>query len=121
MKHLKTTVRLMARWLVILIASSAVLSASLFASERSAPRVSCNASCAMRCPCCVSKSAPSSPQPSVPAAPRMAVEKSFQLAPLLIYLLAPPHEGRSEISLHQFSLSAPSDAPLYQRHCAYLI
>jgi hypothetical protein len=123
MKQAKTTMMLAARWLVVFAISLVVFSGNVLASKPVAPKQTCNASCAQRCPCCLLK-APA-PNPSTPIAPlsqsRLSVEKNFQFVPLLTLLLAPESETAAETALDSVFDSCRSGAPLYQRHCVYLI
>lgn len=114
---------LAAKCLVILALSLVVMPGNVFASKPIASKKVCNASCAARCPCCISK-APTSDLPA-PLAPtsqsRVSVEKNFNLLPVIVFLLAPTPQTISEQITPDFSLSSRSGAPLYQRHCIYLI
>jgi hypothetical protein len=121
MTQANTAMSVVARWLVVLMTGFMVLSAPVFADAPSAPTKRCDASCAARCPCCVSKPAPASPLPLAPAAPRVAVEKDFQISTLFVVLLTLPSEFGATAFLNDSPCALRSQAPLYQRHCAYLI
>ena len=114
---------LVAQWLVILAFSLVVLPGNAFASSPVTSTEVCNASCAARCPCCVSKAPASSP--SAPLAPtpqsRVSVEKNFQVLPVPAVLLTPVREVTSLALPGVLSLSFGPEAPLHQRHCVYLI
>jgi hypothetical protein len=118
----KKTVLLIARWLAVLVAGFVLLSASLFANIPDGKASRCDKSCAVRCPCCISRNAPArSSGPLAPVSPRVAVEKDFQLAPAIALLLAPAHDGVLTACPFKSDIVARSGARLYQRHCTYLI
>jgi hypothetical protein len=123
MTNAKTTLLQAARWLVIIVTSLVVLPGHVFAARNVAPKSSCAESCDQRCPCCVSKSTPAnSSAPIAPASPtRVAIEKDFQLVPMLAVLLTPACESCLAFIASDFSLSLRNQAPLYQRHCVYLL
>jgi hypothetical protein len=122
MKKAKTMMLLAARWLVVFMTSLVVLSATAFDSAPNPPGKPCTESCAVRCPCCISKGAPShSPAPLAPSSPRVSIDKSFQLIPLIASVITLAGDYDSAPTFSTFLLSARGDAPLYQRHCAYLI
>ena len=114
---------LMARWLVVLAACLVVASGNVVASAPAKAKSSCDASCAKRCPCCVSKSTPANnPAPLVPASStRTAVAKDFQLVPSLYSLPSLDRESLALIPspLSASNLSAP--VPVFIRHCSFLI
>jgi hypothetical protein len=118
----KTMFMQAARWLVVMLTSLMVLQGNVFAARTVTVESSCAASCEQRCPCCLSKS---TPQPSAPIAPasskRVAAEKEFQFVPLLAQLLTPALKPSVAFTAGDFSASLRSLAPLYQRHCIYLI
>ena len=123
MKQAKTTMMLMARWLVVLAASLVVSSGNAFASAPTKAKSSCDASCTKRCPCCISKSAPVNS--SAPLAPvsstRTSVAKDLQLTPLLAaWFAAAPTTASlvpSQLAAPHFSVSLP----VFVRHCTFLI
>jgi hypothetical protein len=122
MARVKTTTLLGAKWLIVLAASLAVLQGSLSASEQGTPQRTCDASCAQRCPCCISKPVPAqTPAPVAPSSARFAVEKNFQLAPVIAVLISSEGDVAAPIpvdfSLQHFSVSLP----VFVRHCAFLI
>jgi hypothetical protein len=122
MTKVRAITLLAAKWLVVLTASLAVLHGTLLASERSAPKTVCSASCAQRCPCCISKPVPArTPAPLAPSSSRLAVEKNFQLAPVIAVLLwshgAVAAPVPVDFSVQHFSVSLP----VFVRHCAFLI
>lgn len=123
MSRAKTTLVLMVRWLVVLVASLVVSSGSGFASAPIKAKSSCTASCSKHCPCCISKSTPAdSATPLAPASStRTAVAKDFQLVALLGALLA-PELGNLKSASFQFSAPHfPPCIPVFLRHCAFLI
>ena len=123
MKQAKTTMRLVARWLVMLAACFVVSSSSGFASAPTQAKSSCTASCSKHCPCCISKSTlADSATPLAPASStRTAVAKDFQLVALLGALLA-PELGNLKSASFQFSAPHfPPCIPVFLRHCAFLI
>ena len=109
-----------ARWLVILM--TAIMLGGLGAvPAKFAPEEQTCTSC-VRCTCCV-KQAPARPTaPLAPASvPKTVVQKEFSI-PLtlsLLPLLVGPSSDVSSFSLPRVYL--PAVAPLYERHCAYLI
>jgi hypothetical protein len=123
MTSAKTTLRQAARWLVVMLTSLVVLQGNVFATRTTAPKSSCAESCDRRCPCCISKSTPAnSSAPLAPASStRVAVEKDFQFVPMLAVLLTPACEACLTFIVSDFSVSLRSQAPLYQRHCVYLL
>lgn len=123
MTSAKTTLLQAARWLVVMLTSLMVLQGNVFAARTVVPKSSCAESCDQRCPCCVSKSTPAnSSAPIAPASStRVAVEKDFQFVPLVALLLTPACESGLAFIASDFSASLRSSAPLYQRHCIYLI
>ena len=123
MNRMKTTMTLMARWLVVLAAGLVVSSGSLFASAPAKAKSSCDASCAKRCPCCISKSAPAnSPAPLAPASStRTFVAKDFQLVPALYSLPSLDRESAPPISSHLSASNLSASVPIFVRHCAFLI
>lgn len=110
-----------ARWVVVLLTTLGVLSAAAFAALPRAGGNTCTESCAAHCPCCISKSSPSSsPDPLAPNPPRISLDKNFQPAPVLALLVPSACEnalGRTPFTSRILSRSRP----LYQQHCAYLI
>ena len=114
---------LMARWLVVMAASLVVSSGSVFASAPTQAKSNCNASCAKRCPCCISKSAPAnSSAPLAPASStRTVVAKDFQLVPLLVSLLAPERAISSPAPSHFSAPHFSASVPVFVRHCTFLI
>ena len=123
MKQAKTTMQLVARWLVMLAACFVVSSSSGFASAPTQAKSSCAASCSKHCPCCISKSAPvDSSAPLAPASPtRTTVAKDFQLMPLLTSLLALDREILTPVPLHFSASYFSASLPLFVRQCAFLI
>jgi hypothetical protein len=123
MTKAKTILRQAERWLVIIVTSLVVLSGNVFAARTVAPKSSCAESCDQRCPCCVSKSTPAnSSAPIAPASStRVAIDKDFQFVPMLAAMLTPACESCLAFIASDFSLSLRSPAPLYQRHCVYLL
>jgi hypothetical protein len=123
MNRVKTTMMLMARWLVVFAASLIVSSGNFFASASPKAKSTCDASCAARCPCCISKSAPvNSSAPLAPApSTRTAGAKDFQLVPLLAGLLAPERVIATPISSQSLTPHFPSFLPVFVRHCTFLI
>jgi hypothetical protein len=122
MTFAKTTLLQAVRWLVVMMTSLLVLQGNVFAVRTVKVESSCASSCEQRCPCCVSKP---TPQPSAPIAPassaRVVIEKDFQFVPLLAQLLTPALKPSVAFTAGDFSASLRSLAPLYQRHCIYLI
>ena len=114
---------LMARWLVVLAASLVVSSGSLFASAPAKTKSPCDASCAKRCPCCVSKSTPASnPAPLAPSSStRTVVAKDFQLVPLFTSLLAIDRESVTLVPSRLSASNLPAPVPVFVRHCSFLI
>jgi len=51
----------------------------------------------------------------------VSVEKNFQILPVLAVLFAPVREAASLALPGVLSVSSGPEAPLYQRHCVYLI
>jgi hypothetical protein len=123
MKRTKTTMMLVAKWLIVLAISFVVLPGNVFASKTITPQNPCSASCIAKCPCCVSK-APA-PRSSAPFAPtpqsRVNVEKNFNFLPVIVSLLSPLRDEGGVQPSFEFSVSSCEGAPLYQRHCTYLI
>jgi hypothetical protein len=123
MNRAKTTMTLMARWLIVLAASLIVSSGNILASARPSNKSACTESCAQHCPCCISKSAPV--ESSVPLAPtppnRTAIAKEFQLVAFCHALLLKELEAETIVPLH---LSVPHfsvSLPVFVRHCSFLI
>ena len=109
-----------ARWLIAAFAIVALLQPVAFASTASV--VQTKGSCCKKCACCIERQAPSSNAPvAPPSSQRTSVQKDFQFVPLIAALTAPPLETASFTSVEPVSLSAPAAAPLYKRHCSYLI
>jgi hypothetical protein len=133
MNHAKTTIASAARWLVVLTTSVLVIAGSVFVpqpvSAKSACGVEggkgCEVSCGDRCTCCVSKAPrPSSPAPA-PIAPgssaRNSIAKDFQLAPLLNTLFELDRESNVAVRNYFFVPAFAAHAPLFVRHCTFLI
>jgi len=123
MNRSKTTMMLMARWLVVLAVSLVVSSGNDFAAAQPVAKSACTESCASRCPCCISKSVPA--ESSAPLAPtpstRTTVAKDFQLVPLLASLLAPGRDIVPPVPSHFASPHFSSSIPVFVRHCTFLI
>ena len=114
---------LMVRWLVALAMGLIVSSGNVLVAAPSSGKSACTESCAQRCPCCISKSAPA--ESSAPLAPtpstRTAVAKDFQLAALCHALLLKELEAEAMVPPH---LSVPHfsvSLPVFIRHCSFLI
>jgi len=123
MKQATTTMVLMARWLVVLAVGLIVSSGNVLASAQPSNKSACTESCAQRCPCCISKSAPA--ESSAPLAPipstRTAVAKDFQFTAVCHALLTKELEAEAIVPPH---LSAPHfsvSLPVFVRHCSFLI
>jgi hypothetical protein len=117
---LKAQLRFTVRWLIALVAILALLQPAAFASATGA--VQKTGSCCKTCACCIERQAPSSNMPvAPPSSQRTSVQKDFQFVPLIAALAAPALETASFASVEPISLSAPAAAPLYKRHCSYLI
>ena len=114
---------LVARWLIVLTISLNVLPGKVFAEKPVAAGKACSASCAARCPCCISKApAPNPPAPLAPtSSPRTVIAKDFQLPSLLNALLLKENEAAafvpSDCPAGHFSVSIP----VFVRHCSFLI
>ena len=112
----------MARWLVVLAACFVVSAGNVFASAPAKAKSSCDASCARRCLCCISKSAPVHSVPLAPASStRTAVAKDFQLVPLITALLAPQQEIAPAVPSQFFAAHFSPSIPVFVRHCTFLI
>ena len=125
MTRAKTMWLLAARWLVVLTASLVVMAGNILTGAPAAPIVpkqSCSASCAKKCPCCISTSAPvPTSAPLAPSSSRLAVEKNFQFAPWLTLLLV-TGPALSQASLENVSdPHFPASLPVFLRHRALLI
>src|SRR5688500_12626058 len=96
------------------------LSASPVPTLNDSQKQSCTA--CIRCQCCV-KEAPSAPAPplNVPASTRTALQTDIQLLLAVSVLLAPLTATPASSIQFLSSISLPAGAPLYERHCAYLI
>ena len=122
MNRATKTTMLAARWLVVITAIFVVVSGSVFAEKRApSSEIRCDAACAARCPCCVSKPVQSDPVPLAPASTRTTVVKDFQLAPLLYTLLTTESQGTTAVSDRTSFPHFSTSAPLFLRHCAFLI
>src|ERR1051325_3749955 len=109
-----------AKWLVILLAGIVLLGPGVVSPAAKAPQQKC--STCVRCECCV-KQLPSDSTPPLapPASARSSIQKNFQVLFTLSVLFGPPRESREDAAVHLPSVSCAASAPLYQRHCAYLI
>jgi hypothetical protein len=122
MNRAKTTLLLMARWLVVLTASLIVSAGNVSASAPAQTKSSCAESCAQRCPCCITKSAPVDSAPLAPTpSTRTAVAKDFQLAALCNALLLKEREGEVLVPSHFSAGHSFASLPLFVRHCTFLI
>lgn len=114
---------LMARWLVVLVASLVVSAGDVFASAPAQGESACDASCSKRCPCCISKPAPA--DPNAPLAPlsstRTVVAKDFQLAASCNLLLLKVHGSDVLLPAQLAPSGFPLSLPLFVRHCTFLI
>lgn len=114
---------LAARWLIVLTISLMVLPGHALAEKPVAAKNSCGASCAGRCPCCISKAPVSNPP--APLAPtsstRTVVAKDFQLPALLNALLCKEREPEVLIPTHSSVPHFPVLIPLFARHCSFLV
>jgi len=123
MKQAKATMMRVTRWLLVLAAALIVSSGNVLVAAQSPGKSACTESCAKRCPCCISKSAPA--DSSAPLAPtpssRTTVAKDFQLVALYQALLPKGVQTEAIVPTHltvpHFSVSLP----VFVRHCSFLI
>jgi len=112
---------LAAKWLVVLTTGLVVLCGNVFASQPERATSKCDASCAAKCPCCVKAADSKSPAPVAPASSARALVKDFQLVSIVHALLAPECEASAPFFPHFIAQHFSTSAPLFLRHCSFLI
>jgi hypothetical protein len=109
-----------AQWLVVLLTSVVLLDSSAATVSVRAQKQTCS-SC-VRCECCVKEAPAESTPPLAPVSSNRALlQKDFQWLLTVSALLDLPIEAHSDSSISSLAVPIPAAAPLYQRHCAYLI
>jgi hypothetical protein len=117
----KSSLKFMARWLVVLLTSLLVLDSGAGKTSAAAPQEQACSAC-VRCQCCVQEApAPSNPPLAPASSQRASLQKDFQWLLTPSVFLSLPAERAGSLSLAPFPVSLPAAAPLYQRHCTYLI
>ena len=114
--------RLAARWIVVALTALMLLGsrASDGVSTSRAQKQSCKA--CVRCTCCVERAPTLPEQPlSAPAPTRASAQKDFQLLLSNALLIFEIELEANSPPVHILSVSSLPVAPLYERHCAYLI
>ena len=116
----KASLSCAARWLVILMTACMLVGLGAVPATLAPGKQTCTA--CVRCTCCV-KQAPARPSaPLAPAStPQPVVQKDFSLL-LTLSVLPVPFGLASDLSNLPLPLVVlPAAAPLYQRHCTYLL
>ena len=107
-----------ARWLVVVLTSLMLLDSAAATASPRPPQPACSA--CVRCQCCVKDAPGDSRAPLAPVSPPRAAP-DFQWLFTVSTFLSVPEESPGHCFVFTRNISFRPPAPLYQRHCSYLI
>lgn len=116
----KASLSCAARWLVILMTACMLAGLGAVPATLAPEKQTCTA--CVRCTCCVKQAPARSSAPLAPTStPQPVVQKDFSLLLTLSAWPVPSGLASDLFSLPLPLFLLPAAAPLYQRHCTYLI